>query len=117
MTSTSTHDTGSGPALPDIPPMSMATMAVGLTDLLDEASDLPQPRYISLHEAQTIDLGFKPVPESPETLNRWALRFGAVLAREHIEVPTGPCTYIHARFSYCDIAVQAYALIPDPGGS
>jgi hypothetical protein len=51
MTTISTHDTASAPALADIPPMSLATMAVGLTDLLDEAADLPQPRYIDMHHA------------------------------------------------------------------
>jgi hypothetical protein len=116
-TTTSTHDTPSGPALPEIPPMSMATMAVGLTDLLDEATDLPQPRYITIHEIQAISLGFDPVPESLQTLTRWALRFGAVLVSERTEATAEPCTYIHARFSYRDIAVTAYALIPDRDGS
>lgn len=118
MTTISTHDTASAPALADIPPMSLATMAVGLTDLLDEAADLPQPRCIDMHHgSQSISLQFMPGPASVKSVARWAARFGAALTSipDHRDKQMA---WYRAEFSYCDIAVKAYTCAPaDPAAN
>ena len=48
MTSIHAYDPASGAVPPELPPMSIAILAVGVLDVLCEAEDLPQPRYISM---------------------------------------------------------------------
>jgi hypothetical protein len=112
MTTTSTHDTASAPALPEIPAMSIATMAVGVTDLLDEAPDLPQPRHVAVyHGTQSVTLQFAPGEANIKTVARWAARFGAVLT-SLTDSQDGQMAWYRAEFSYCDIAVTAYTYAP-----
>ena len=118
MTSIHTYRPGeSGASLPALPPMSMACMAVGIVDLLDEAADLPQPLYISIHqESQSVGFQFAPVTASIRALTHWALRFGAVLVSHPDSGEGNRVTWYQASFSYYDIAVTAYARIPAKTG-
>jgi hypothetical protein len=100
------------PRPPDLPPMTIANLAVGLVDVLSDADHLPQPRYITIHDSsQSIDLQFASVKASLTALTRWALHFGAVLTSEPHEGKHGPETWCYAKFGYYGIAVTAYAHI------
>ena len=107
------HDTDDGAALLDLLPMSIATLVVGLLDVLSEAEDLPQPCYITIHDSsQSFDLQFPPARESLKALTRWALRFGAVLTSEPHDSGHGPQTWCQVKFDYLGVAATAYAHIP-----
>jgi hypothetical protein len=113
MTSIRAYDPASGAVPPELPPMSIANMAVGLVDMLSEADNLPQPCLISIHDgSQSVDLLFASVKASVKALTRWALRFGAVLTSEPHEGEHGPETWCRVRFDYNGIAVNAFAHIP-----
>ena len=113
MTSIHAYDPASGIVPPELPPMSIATLAVGLVDVLSDADHLPQPCYITIHDSsQSVDLQFAPGKASLKALTRWALRFGAVLTSEPHEGKHGPETWCYAKFDYYGVAVTAYAHIP-----
>ena len=113
MTSIHTYDPASGAVPPELPPMSIAILAVGVLDVLCEAEDLPQPRYITIHaRSQSFSLQFAPARASLKTLTRWALRFGAVLTSQPRQGEDGPETWCSLAFDYYGIAVDAYARIP-----
>ena len=113
MTSIHAYDPSSGAVPPELPPMSIATLAVGLVDVLSDADNLPQPCYISIHDSsQSFDLQFAPVKASLTALTRWALRFGAVLTSEPHEGEHGPETWCRVKFDHYGVAVTAYAHIP-----
>ena len=48
MTSIHTYDPADGAALPELPPLPIGVLAVGTAELLQQAADLPQPRYITI---------------------------------------------------------------------
>ena len=52
MTSIHIYDPSDGAALPELPPLPIGVLAVGTADLLQQAADLPQPRYISIYDHQ-----------------------------------------------------------------
>jgi hypothetical protein len=113
MTSIHAYDPASGAVPPELPPMTITTLAVGLVDLLSEADNLPQPYYITIHDrSQSVDLQFAPVKASMKALTRWALRFGAVLTSEPHEGKHGPETWCNVRFDYNGVTVTGYAHIP-----
>jgi hypothetical protein len=100
------------PRPPELPPMTIANLAVGLVDMLSDADHLPQPCYITIHDSsQSVDVLFAPVKASVKALTRWALRFGAVLISEPHEGEHGPATWFRAEFDYYGIAVKAFAHI------
>ena len=53
MTSIHIYDPADGAALPELPPLPIGVLVVGTADLLQQAADLPQPRYISISSGQT----------------------------------------------------------------
>jgi hypothetical protein len=114
------YDPKDGPALPELPPLPIGSLVVGTLNLLQEAANLPQPRYITVADTQDISLQFDADPASLRAITRWALRFGGVLISEPHHDETGMATYCHTEFSYYGVAVAAYAVIPaehapDPG--
>ena len=114
------YDPKDGPALPELPPLPIGSLVVGTLNLLQEAANLPQPRYITVADTQDISLQFDADPASLRAITRWALRFGGVLISEPHHDETGMATYCHTEFSYYGVAVTAYAVIPagpasDPG--
>jgi hypothetical protein len=113
MTSIHTYNPADGAVPPELPPMTIATMAVGLVDLLSEAENLPQPRYISIHgSSQSCDLQFGPEQPSLKAITRWAMRFGGVVISKPHQGKDGPETWYRTDFDYYGIAVSAYAHIP-----
>jgi hypothetical protein len=113
MTSIHTYDPGDGAALPELPPLPIGILVTGTADLLHQAADLPQPRYITVfEEGQDVGLQFAPDRASLRAITRWTLRFGGVVISQPQPGQDGPQTYLHAEFDFYGIAVSAYAIIP-----
>jgi hypothetical protein len=113
MTSIHTYNPADGAVPPELPPMTIGTLAVGLTDVLSDAYDLPQPCYISICDSsQSFSLQFAPVTASLKALTRWAMRFGAVLTSQPHQGEHGPETWCRVTFGYHGVAIDAYAHIP-----
>jgi hypothetical protein len=113
MTSISTRTPEGGAALPELPPASIAVLAVGIADLLQQAADLPQPRSIFIYQrGQAASFQFAPEQASMRAITRWALRFGSVMTSEPDQGTDGPETWHRTDFDYFGIAVTAYARIP-----
>ena len=92
----------------------IGALVVGTANLLAQAVDLPQPRAITIYDEMILSLEFDSSPASLRAITRWALRFGAVLVSEPHQCHMGSFTHCHAEFGYHDVAVIAYALIPEP---
>ena len=60
MTSIHIYDPGDGAALPELPPLPIGVLAVGTADLLQQAADLPQPRYIFISSTPERQLPVRP---------------------------------------------------------
>jgi hypothetical protein len=99
-------------ASPALPPLAISELAVGLVNLLQEAADLPRPRYITVSETQCIGVQFGPEPESLRAITRWALRFGGTVASNLYQGKDGPQTICRSQFSYFGVRVEVYASIP-----
>lgn len=100
--------------MPDIPPISLRELTVGLIDLLRKADGLTLPRYAAIYEpSQTFGLQFDKSAASYQALAAWAQRFGAVLTSENQTDDSGqPCTYVCVTFGFFGVEVIAYAFIP-----
>jgi hypothetical protein len=114
MGSLDTLDTASGPALPEVPPISIGALAVGLVDLFKKADGLTLPHYACIHEStQYFSLQFAPVAGSLKAVAGWAQRFGAVLVTDKgLNAQKQKCTYVTATFDFFGIEVNAYAYVP-----
>ena len=112
MTSLHIYDPADGAALPELPPLPIGVLAVGAAELLQQAADLPQPRFIFIYDGQAISLQFAKEQASLRAVTRWALRFGSVLTSQPGEGTDGPETWYRTEFDYYGIAVTAYAHIP-----
>ena len=95
-----------------LPPLPIAGLVVGVVNLLDEAADLPQPRYLSVSDLQMVSLQFPPERESIRAITRWVRRFGGVVTSEHRVSGDGPELWCRASIDYYGIEVSAYAHIP-----
>jgi hypothetical protein len=111
MTSIHTYDPNDGAALPELPPLCIRELVVGTVNLLQEAADLPQPRYIGVSATQHIDVQFSNDESSLKAVTRWALRFGGVVITEPHEGERGRSTYCYAELDYFGVAVDVYAFI------
>jgi hypothetical protein len=110
MTSIHIYDPAGGPALPELPPLPIGVLAVGTAELLQQAADLPQPIYITVHQNQCISVQFAPEQASVQAVTRWAHRFGGIVtSRSHNDSPETVCS---TGFDYYGITVDAYAYIP-----
>jgi hypothetical protein len=112
MTSIHIYDPSGGAALPELPPLPIGVLAVGTADLLQQASDLPQPHYITISDTQSVGFQFAPDKASLRAITRWALRFGGVIISEPHQGKGGPETWCRVQFDYYGVAVTAYAHIP-----
>jgi hypothetical protein len=101
-----------GPSLPPPPPLPIGALAVGVANLLQDAAQLPQPRYVALFDPEQITMQFPPAKPSMKAVSRWARRFGGIVTTETRQGKTGPETWCSTRFSYYGIPVKAYARIP-----
>jgi len=113
MTSIYTYNGSDGAALPELPPLPIGPLAAGAADLLQQAADLPQPRYVTISEiGQAVGLQFDGDPSSLRAITRWTIRFGGVVISQPYHDECGPQTSCQAKFDYYGIAVTAYAYIP-----
>jgi hypothetical protein len=113
MTSIHTYDPQTaGPALPPLPPLPLGALAVGVANLLQDAAQLPQPRYVALFDPEQVSIQFAPVKASIKAITRWARHFGGVVVTEARPSQDGPETWCTAEFSYYGVSVKAYARIP-----
>jgi hypothetical protein len=113
VTSIHTYDPKTaGPALPELPPLPLGALAVGVANLLQDAAQLPQPRYIALFDPEQISMQFAPAKPSMKAITRWARRFGGIVTTETRPGKDGPETWCSTKFSYYGVCVQAYARIP-----
>jgi hypothetical protein len=114
MGSIHTYNPDGGPALPELPPISIGALAVGLTDLLGRAGDLPQPGFVGIFSgSEHISLQFDREPASARTVALWARRFGSAVTEElHEDGRDGPEQWVRTDFDFYGVHVCAYAHIP-----
>ena len=106
-------DPANGPAVPDLPPINIAALSVGLTDLFGRAEGLVLPRTVVINEtAQEFMLMFAPDPDSARVITTWAMRFGGVVDSHICEALGTPHRHICATFDYYGVTVAAYTFIP-----
>ncbi len=118
MTSIHIYDPSDGAALPELPPLPIGVLAVATAELLQQAADLPQPRYIAIFDTQAINVQFDPEQPGAHAVTRWAQRFSAVLVSQPADTEEGPKVYHRADFEFYGIEVTAYTLIPaEPAGT
>lgn len=99
---------------PDLTPLPVSVLVIATWNLLEAASNLPQPRHLSVSSGgQSIELAF-PTDESAErSIARWARRFGSELQTSPHQCDDGTLKrYVRAEFDYYGIAVAAYTFIP-----
>jgi hypothetical protein len=102
-----------GTAVPDLPPLPIGALVACALDLMRETGDLPQPRYISIHQsAQALALQFAPETASLNSVATWAARFGGILVSSPVEAEHGSETWCRTDFDYYGVALHVYALIP-----
>src|SRR6516225_9031744 len=102
-----------GTAVPELPPLPIGALVACALDLMRETGDLPQPRYITIHQStQVIGLQFEDEAPSLMDITRWALRFGSVLVSRPGEGAAGRVTWCSTEFDYYGVEVSAYAPIP-----
>lgn len=110
------YDPGDVPAVPDIPPISVGALAVGLTDLFGRAEGLVLPRTVVINEtAQEFLLAFAFDPDSAKVITSWAIRFGGVVDSHVCDAPGSPHRHICLTFDYFGVQVDAYTFIPLTG--
>lgn len=122
MTSIRIYDPAeAGTALPELPPLPIGALAVGVAELLQQAASLPAPTSITIyHTTQHVSMQFDPDKDSIRAITRWAARFGsAVTVRPGtVDYDTGSDTgtWYRTQFDYYGITVEAFAFIPDATG-
>jgi hypothetical protein len=109
---TSIHIYDSKATAAPLTPLPVSALVIATWNLLEEASDLPHPHYLTISGTQSIDLQFPGDPSSARAITRWALRFGGVLTSEPDEGKRGPQTRCCVQFDYYGVAITAYAYIP-----
>jgi hypothetical protein len=112
MTSIHIYDPADSTALPELPPLPIGVLVVGTAELLQQAADLPQPVYVTVHQNQSVDLLFASAQASVRAITRWAARFGSVMTSQPGKGTDGTETWYRTDFGYYGIAVSAYAHIP-----
>jgi hypothetical protein len=110
---TSIHTFDPKAATAPLPPLPISALVIATWNLLEEASDLPQPKYLTVSSTQSIDLQFPADKSSYRSITRWARRFGGVIT----SVPAqdddkGPRTLCQVEFDYYGVRIEAYAIIP-----
>jgi hypothetical protein len=106
MTSTHAHDPQSDIAA--VPQLPIGALVIAMWNLLEAASDLPQPRCVTVYDFNDFSLQL----EDSRAVTRWAIRFGGVLQSSAIEPRDGQMrTYVRATFDFYGIAVAVYTVI------
>jgi hypothetical protein len=105
---------GSGDPDPVLPPLCIGALVAGTIDIMMEASDLPQPRYVGVSDTQQlVSLQFESAQPSATALAAWMFRFGGLLTRDPEIGEDGTLsTLLRLTFGYYGLRVVAYAFIP-----
>ena len=101
-----------GAALPELPPMPIGVLAVGVAELLQQAADLPAPTSVTMYDHDAITVQFARHQDSIRAITQWAARFGGLPASRPGKVEFDAGTFHTTDFDYYGIAVSAYAHIP-----
>jgi hypothetical protein len=109
---TTAHIDGPKATTEVLTPLPVSALVIATWNLLEEASDLPHPHWLSVSDSQSLSLQFPPEDSSRKAITRWALRFGGVLTTKPHQAETGPQTWHRVEFTYYGIRVCAYAHIP-----
>jgi hypothetical protein len=113
MTSIHTYDPAStGTELPELAPLSIGALAVGVAELLQRAADLPAPTSVTMYDHDAISVQFARDQASVRAITRWAARFGSVTASKPGKVESDTGTWHTTDFDYYGIAVHAFAFVP-----
>ena len=99
-------------AVPELPPLPIGALVYGTYELLQKASDLPQPKYVTASTTLRVGLQFDPDRSSFLAITKWALRFGGVVTSTPCDATDGPATLCSVEFDYYGVDVVAYAVIP-----
>ena len=106
----------SGPALPELPPIPIGALAVGLCDLFQRAGSLPAPSSLAVYGGtEAISLQFDPKPASAKAIASWARRFGGVVdisTHTRGTLSGGPERWVNTSFDWYGVRVDAFAHIP-----
>jgi hypothetical protein len=96
-----------------LPPLPVGALVIATWNLLEEASDLPQPVYITVSSTQIVTLQFPDNQDSYRAIARWAHRFGGVITNRPVKDDGNERrTVCSADFTYYGIRAEAYAIIP-----
>jgi hypothetical protein len=99
--------------LAELPPLPISALVIAAWNLLEEASDLPQPKYLTVSSTQSMDFQFPADRSSYQSITRWALRFGGVITSDPVpDEGKGPRILCQVEFDYYGIRAEAYAVIP-----
>jgi hypothetical protein len=112
------YDPATAGAVPsELPPLPIGALAVGVAELLQQAADLPSPRYISISDTQHVGVQFGNDRSGLKAVTRWAARFGGVVTSKPGQDQDGNRqTWFNTEFDYYGIEVRAYAHIPAATG-
>ena len=109
------YDPANGPAVPDLPPINIGALAIGLGNMFGRAKGLVLPRTVVINEtAQEFLLAFASDPDSARVITSWAIRFGGVIESHVCKVPGTPHRHVTVTFDYYGVQVDAFAFIPLP---
>jgi hypothetical protein len=107
------YDPANGPAVPDLPPINIGALTIGLGDLFGRASGLVLPRTVLINEtAQEYMLMFSSDPDSVRVIASWAKRFGGVLDSHVCSTDGTQYRHICLTFEYYGVTVDAYTFLP-----
>ena len=100
-----------------IHPLRIVVLAVAVLDLLEAASDLPEPSSITAYGKglDHVTLLFPPAGPSAAAIIQWSLRFGGTVTSEtrQDEYTEGrPERWTSTEFGWYGITVRAFAHIP-----
>jgi hypothetical protein len=112
MTSIHIYDPADGPALPELPPLPIGSLAVGVAELLQQAAGLPAPTSVTMYDHDAITVQFARHRASARAVTRWAARFGGATTSYPGTVESDTGTWHKTDFDYHGIAVHAFAFIP-----
>jgi hypothetical protein len=94
-------------------PLPISALVIATWNLLEEASNLPQPRYLTVSDTQRVGVQFPESRSGCRSVARWARRFGATLQSSPLQSQDGQqLSYVRAEFDYYGVAVEVYAMIP-----
>lgn len=96
-------------------PLSIGGLVTLAADVLRDATDLPRPVYVTVHEAtQRVSMLIEADASAFGTLGLWAAFFAATVQIDpiHADETGTERVHCHADFDYYGVHVDVFALIP-----